>query len=162
MSRFVVLSLLAVTTLLGTGCCREEACIEVTGIPVTFYGYRKADLDTVEITGYAKGTGFKKATTDTSIQTTQNAYNNDTVFMLKLSSNISTGGGSLPGSALSDDYEWRIYIPALKQSIFIGNYEYLSYTCNGCGAGNGRRVESLSACSVNGAVVKADAVMIYK
>jgi hypothetical protein len=153
---------MAIATFLASGCCREEACIEVTGIPVTFYGYRPADLDTVEITGYAKGTGFKKATTDTSIQTTQTAYNNDTVFLLKLNSNISSGGGSLPGSALSDDHEWRIYIPALKQTVLIGNYEYLSYTCNACGAATGRRVESLSACSVNGTAVKADAVMIYK
>ncbi len=162
MKNTVVISLLAVSTFLATGCCREEACIEVTGIPVTFYGYRKADLDTVEITGYVRGTGFRKVSTDTSMQTTQNAYNNDTVFMLKLNGSVPTGGGSLPGSALSDDHEWRIYIPALKQTVLIGNYEYLSYTCKGCGAGSGRRVESLSACSVNGAVVKADAVMIYK
>jgi hypothetical protein len=162
LKKYILFLSLIVCFVAYSSCCKKEACLEVTGVPITFYGYNAVDLDTVYTTGYAPGTGFAKVTRERQADTIQKDYGSDTTFALMVRGGGGISAGALPGSALSDEHEWKIYIPALNQTIFISEYGYHSYTCNSCGSSKGSDVRSLSTCSVNGAHIAVDAVMIYK
>lgn len=145
----------------ASSCCKKESCLEVVGVPLTFYGYNPADLDTLYITGYEKGTGFGKIGRDVQRDTVQAGFEAGT-YMLKLKDNTGISPGALPGSALPDDYDWQIYIPAVNQTIKVSDYGYHNYTCESCGRGKGREIQSLSSCTINGAIVQVDAARVYK
>ncbi|GAA4467468.1 hypothetical protein GCM10023093_23460 [Nemorincola caseinilytica] len=145
-----------------SSCCKKESCLEVVGVPISFYGYRASEVDTIMITGYARGTGFAQVVREQQIDTVQASPDQDSVYVLKLKNSNAITVGALPGSGLTDAYDWQIYIPAVNQTIRISDYGYLTYRCGACGFDKGEDIHSLSTVNVNGASVKVDAVMIYK
>lgn len=145
-----------------SSCCKEEACLELKGVPINFYGYKRADLDTIYITGYEKGTGFGKESRKEERDTVQKGLSNDTTtFSLKIKSGGIAANGQ-QGNALPDTHDWKIYIPAVPQTIYVSNYGYQNYTCESCGKNGNKQVQTLSTCNINGTNVKVDAVMIYR
>lgn len=144
-----------------SSCCKEEACIEVKGVPITFLGYKWADLDTIYVTGYEKGTNFGKVSRKQQRDTVQRGYGADSALALK----VTNGGiavNGLQSAALPDTDEWEIYIPASWQTIRISNYGYQYYQCQSCGKSDGKKIASLSTCYLDGTPVKIDAVRVYK
>jgi len=160
--KYYLTTILAAITISWASCCKKEACLEIAGVPITFYGYHAEDLDTIYTTGYEPGSNFSIVTRDTLMDTVQYSYGSETVFALKSRNEGGTTAGSLPGSALDATHEWRIYIPATDQTIRIYKYGYHHYTCHSCGSSKGEEKKSLSTCYINGTLVKVDAVMIYR
>lgn len=145
-----------------SSCCKKTACVEIHSIPVTFYGFTAAEVDTIYTTGYIAGSGFTNISRAEEKDTARHMYNlPDGTFSLELREpHLSSQFGH--DASLYDAHEWKIYIPSVNKTIFIHNYGYNSYRCNGCGFRRGEEVKSLSTCSVNDSTKKVDDIRIYK
>lgn len=161
MSRILLLLCLVSFTI--SSCCKKILCEENRSVMVSFHGFTKAELDTIYTTGYQLGTRFtivgRPQQTDTVLP---DMYKPDSVYNLFIST-LYNGTTVYTSNGLTDDYEWKLHIPATGQTITIHNYGYQSYRCsNGCGFRKGQEVKSLSTCSVDNTTMPVGKVIIYK
>lgn len=153
MRSFIGLLFLA---LCASSCCKKETCTTLANLPIFFYGYSAADLDTIYTTGYAIGSKFTQETRERKADTFR--VLDDGSAMLQVKDNISvTGNASLP-----DAHEWKIYIPGVNQTILISDYDYSSYNCNKCGLRRGTPIRTLATVYVNSVKRSVGELKIYK
>jgi len=139
-----------------SSCCKKETCTTLSNLPVFFYGYSASELDTIYTTGYAIGSGFTQEARERKADTFRML--DDGSAMLQVKDNISvTGNESLP-----DTYEWKIYIPAVNQTILLSDYDYSSYNCNKCGLRRGTPIRTLATVYVNSVKRSVGELKIYK
>lgn len=150
-----------IASLAFSSCCTKKACVEMAGVPLKFYGFTLAELDTIYTTGYAPGSYFAQVTRPEQIDSVQRDYDSPGVFHLNIDGNytLSPHAG---GSTLSDEHEWKIFIPAVNKTILISNYGYRTYTCNKCAFSKNEKTRSLSTCTINGKTESVHDIRIYK
>lgn len=150
-----VISMLIASILLSS-CCKKETCTTISNLPVFFYGYDPADLDTIYTTGYAIGSGFSQETRQRQADTFK-VLDDGTAMLQVRDYDPAIGNPSLP-----DTYEWRIYIPATNSTILLSDYDYASYDCNKCGFRRGTPLRTLATVSVNSVKRSVGEIKIYK
>lgn len=139
-----------------SSCCKKETCTTLSSLPLFFYGYSTSDLDTIYTTGYEIGSGFTQETRERKSDTFRVLDNGSA--MLQVKDNISVTGNE----SLSDSYEWKVYIPAVNQTILLSNYDYSSYNCNKCGLRRGTPIRTLATVYVNSVKRSVGELKIYK
>lgn len=132
-----------------SSCCTKKKCLELSSVEIKLQGFNAAETDTIEVTGYAHGSNFTNKTRDKHI--TQGYYQPDNVYIIMDN-----------GDFLSDQYDWEVYIPAVKKTIRISGYGYNSYSCNNCPIDREDKIHTLSTCTVNGVITNANDVNVYR
>lgn len=151
-------SVVLLTSLLLSACCKKQSCTELTCLPVAFYNFAPEDLDTIYTTGYAIGSGFTQVMREKQADTVRAVEGQQGVYMLK----VRNGSGAGPDGALSDQYEWVIYLPSVNKTIELSDYDYSSYNCNKCGLRRGTPIRSLATVYVNSVKRSAGDIRVYK
>ncbi len=143
---------LLLLTLLVAGlsaCCTKKKCAELSSVEIKLQGFTAAEVDTIEVTGYALGSNFTNKTRDKHIAS--GYYQPDAVYIVMDNGNF-----------LSDQYDWEVYIPAVNKTIRVSGYGYNSYSCNNCFLIKEDNIRTLSTCTINGVVTNANDVEVYK
>lgn len=156
MKKFILPILCA--SLAFSSCCKKIACVEMNGLSIQFIGFSPSEIDTIYTTGFRLNTTFTDTAETAKIDTVK--LSDGTTYLLH---DFTSGGYTAYGSSLTDNYEWRLYIPSINRTIHIFNYGYNTYRCsNGCGFKRGEEVKSLSTCTVDNETQKAADIKIYK
>lgn len=150
-----VIGLLVVCICLAS-CCKKETCATLSNLPVFFYGFAPEEIDTIYTTGYAIGSEFTQEVREKQADTIRMVDDGGAMLQVR-DYNKATGNTSLP-----DNYEWRIYIPAVNKTILLSDYDYSSYNCNKCGLKRGTPLRTLSTVYVNAVKRSVGEIKIYK
>jgi hypothetical protein len=143
---------LLLLALLITGlssCCHKKKCMELSSIEIELHGFTAADMDTIEVTGYALGSNFAQKTRDMHLTSGYSQPGNKYIVMDN-------------GNFLSDQHDWEVHIPAINKTIRISGYGYNSYSCNSCPIDREDKVRTLSTVTANGVITNAYDVKVYK
>lgn len=143
------LLLLALLTTGLSSCCTKKACADLASVEIQLFGFDPADVDTIEVTGYALNSNFTQKTRDTHITSGYSQPGNKYIIFDN-------------GNFLSDQQDWEVYIPAVNKTIRVSGYGYNSYSCNNCPIDREDKVHTLSTCSINGVITNANNVEVYK
>ncbi len=160
MKKYLLLACLATVAL--SSCCTNETCDKSDGFYVWLYGFNHEDVGTIHVTGYKKGSGFSQVALEQKTYHALFTFTPDSCFVLTDENTNPGGSQQILNKSLTDDYEWKVYIPATNKTMLIDNYGYDAYDCNHCRYGKARKGYTLTACSVNGARTKIDSVKIFK